>query len=297
MKMTETTKKIIFAIIVIILIVLKFPLIALGLVFFINIYHIYFFYKKSLFFYKTPYYNKALLGMYVKFLGKIDAYNKLKDPISNGIYEFYKFKIKALWSVKAQSPSKGYITETKPLGMGHSRKPFKVSDSTRSILVDSEIPDGKIGKYRIKTRTTDSSTPIEGYPSAEKYETYRHINNFLEAGDLVTIYGRLIQKEDGTHIITNTKSSKMPFIVFLGDKLKFAAFYKFQFVDKILSLIILTSMIIPMSMSYLKIEGPDFFYRFYSFFYVHGDGYITVFNFLVVYLVFGIISPFKILFD
>ncbi len=287
MNISEKTKKAIFLIIVIALMyfssaygyrfgyyMLAYNLL-MGFLVLINIYYLYFFYKKSMFYYKTPYYNKALVGMYVKFKGIVEDYNKLKSPIDGKICEYYKFKLKALWSVKAPSPSKGYITETKPLRMGHSQKMIRVHDANSKVLVDSEIPDGKIGKYKIRKVITDYNNPIDGFPSAAKYKTYRHINNYIEAGDTITIYGRLIKKKNGDYVITNTKHPRMPFVIYLGDMLKFAAFYKYEFIDKFVTIIILAMLyFLPM-------------YKFLP---------NLAFPIIQILSVFGILAPFKKLF-
>jgi len=202
----------------------------------INLYTAFIFLKKSVLFYKTPFYNKALVGVYVKFYGKVLEHNKLKTPIHTRNCESYRFKVTARWDVKAPKPSKGYVTEIKPLGKGNSEEPFLMSGNNKEVFIDSSIIPSNFARFNLKQEVIDQGMPLAGFPSAPKYTTYRYINNYVEAGDTFTVYGRLIEK-DGKFIITNTNKGKMPLIVTKENKLPFGSFYYTNFIDTGISII------------------------------------------------------------
>ncbi len=233
--------KIIFVIISFFLIIYDFYNMAYILIALVNIYYFYFFYKKSIFFYKVPYYNKALKGVYVKFVGKVEKHNKLKTPIYHNECEYYKFKIKALWEVKAPKPQKGYITESKPLGNGYSDKNILISDGSKKVFVTSKIPDGKMAKLEINEEVIDSKSSLKGYKKNKKFQIYRYFHKYLKAGDLITVYGVLL-KENDKFIISNTNNEKLPFMMFLGNKTNFKDFYYLELIEKSITVLIIITL-------------------------------------------------------
>jgi len=218
--------------------------VVLSIIIFIHLFAILKYYRFSKKLDKTPFYNRALVGMYVKFKGKIKSVNNLKVPITDTDCEFFRFKVTGFRSVKIKSPGKGYETIVKPLYREVSEEPFLLTDNNQEVWVASSVNKADAGSaFKINKEITSSVQPKEGYPSEAMYSNYDYEAEYLSADDNITVYGKLIQKDD-KFIITDTFSPKFPFIIFIGDYLSLGSFYRKNFKNRALSVIIATMLLI-----------------------------------------------------
>ena len=194
-------------------------------------------YKLSKRLYQTPFYNRALEGIYVKFIGKVAKLNQLKTPIFNTKCEFYHFVIKGVLQVKRKKPHKSYKFVTKTLNQEISSE-FLLQNNTQEIYVKPDKKNLKNStKYKIRDESKRTTTALKKeFIFDKKYKKYLYRSLFLQEGDIVTVYGRLIKK-DNKFIITDTYNKKLPFIIFRGDYTSFGKFYNKSFFYRLFMII------------------------------------------------------------
>ena len=183
----------------------------------------YIIYKYNKLITNTPFYNKALFGMYVKFVGKIIQPNKIDIPIYKQKGVFYRLKVEGLHKVKRRKPSKGWATISKTLHQESSNKFTVVSNNEEVTIQIYTKQKGLIVDIDKEIKTT--TQPIQGYPSDNKYSSYKYNIDYLKQGDEVVIYGLLDRDNNNNFMITDTNNQKLPMIIMKGNSISVSKFY------------------------------------------------------------------------
>jgi hypothetical protein len=189
-------------------------------------------YKKYKRFSATPYFNEALVGLYVKFMGKVVSSNRFKRPRTQKEAAFYQFHVLGYRKIKRKKPESGYHEVPTNL-YSESSGEFILQDekSKQKVSVALDIPKlEKASMIDIKEEKLESKTLLDGYEYengklSKNYIRFEYTSNYLKQYNSVTVYGRVIKKND-RYIITNSYNKDMPLRIELGDQLsKKALFY------------------------------------------------------------------------
>ena len=211
----------------------------LSLIIVVHLFYIIRYYRFSRKLSKTPYFNEALDGVYVKFYGEVKPENNLKSPGENIECEFYNFKATGLREVKRKAPASGYDTILKPLYREISNKPILLIDQNgKEVYVSTRITkQNSVVALKINKVLNRTSDWILEQKKEPLYNDFEYLTSFIKKDDKFTVYGKLV-KQKNKFIISDTYNSKFPFIMFLGNFLSFGSFYKNNFINRFVSLIL-----------------------------------------------------------
>lgn len=191
----------------------------------------------------TPYFNEALVGCYVKFRGKVISPELHQCPLSRKEVAFYHFYILGYRKHKRKKPQKG-THEVSTALYSQTTGLFELLDTHNRKIAVSLDTSPRVDSNTILTIQSDtlpSTTLLEGYPYQQdkftkSFERYEHTAYTLKQHTLVTVYGRLIHKEN-RYLLTNTYHPTLPFKIEVGDQLSEKIFWNTQIKNKILYLV------------------------------------------------------------
>lgn len=146
----------------------------------------------------TPKANFAMLGLYVKFKGRVNSIERyrLKMPQENRESAVFTiFEIFAQWKVKRKKPQSGFETVNKPFLHTITPTVITLLEENRKVKIRIVEPYKKESIIEIHERKKSLPKPLFPVTEDEKYENYVH-----KKGDIVTVYGRL-SEENGELII------------------------------------------------------------------------------------------------
>jgi len=182
----------------------------------------------------TPYANEALAGCYVKFMGKVVSQDRHKRPHTQQDAAFYQFHVLGYRKIKRKKPQSGFHEFPTNL-YSESSGEFVLQDrNNQRVTVALDIPKlEKSSIINIRKETYKSQTLLDGYHYDQSklnrnYNYYNYTSNYLKQHSVVSVYGRLVKKDNG-YIITNTYRKAMPLRIELGDQLS----KKVLFYDKV----------------------------------------------------------------
>ncbi len=188
----------------------------------------------------TPYFNEALVGCYVQFQGKVISPRHHQCPISRKEVAFYHFYILGFRKYKRKKPQKG-THEVSTTLYSQTTGLFELLDTHNRKIAVSLDTSPRVDSHAIlaiKSDTLPSTTLLEGYPYqqdklTQSFERYEYTAYTLKQHTLVTVYGRLIHKEN-RYILTNTYHPTLPFKIEEGDQVSQKILWNTQIKNKIL---------------------------------------------------------------
>lgn len=192
----------------------------------------------------TPYFNEALVGCYVQFQGKVISPQRYQCPLTHKWVAFYHFCILGYRKHKRKKPQKGFHEVSTTL---HSQTSglFELLDtSNRKIAVALDTPPqfDNNATLAIQNHTNKSTTLIEAYPHkqdklTQSFERYEYTTHSLKQHTLVTVYGRLIQKEN-RYLLTNTYHPALPLKIEEGNQVSQKILWETKIKNKVLYIIV-----------------------------------------------------------
>jgi len=174
-------------------------------------------------FQKIPSLQLPLEGMFVKVEGIVASENNTTTPISKKSCAFYQLQTKGEYQVKEKSPRRGYKTVTKKINTEQSKKRILI-DKEQQIFI--EIKENQSVILSLRNSTKEQKKPISSYHKKYKKATkYIYKEQYIQKGDRVVVYGRLIKKNN-IYIITHTYSQKLPFMLYINNPSKLEKSYR-----------------------------------------------------------------------
>ena len=170
-------------------------------------------------FQNIPNLQLPLEGMFVRLEGEVLSEDKSITPITETTCAFYQLYVKASYQVKRKSPSRGYKNIIKTLYQEHSKERILIHEAPK-IFVEIE----KDAILDINTFTQKQEEALDNYPKHAKATQYHYEEHYLEEGDEIVVFGRLV-KEKQTYILKHTYSKKLPFILSLNNDTKLRKTY------------------------------------------------------------------------
>lgn len=202
--------------------------------------------KKDKIFANTPLFNEALAGYYVKFKGVVVSPNQYDIYFFQTNYAFYRLNVDGHNQVKLKKPSKGYKTVTTSIFSTISHG-FFVNNQNQNIFVEVENPkNNSTSILNIHEKSLKSDSLLKNFDFKvepnRQYKGYIYSGDYLKKGETVTIYGRLIKK-DNRFVLTETYNQTIPLMIHLGDSIKHLPNYSTEVVDRIVSIFGLSALL------------------------------------------------------
>lgn len=173
---------------------------------------------------KTPFFNQALIGLYVKIVGKVISPNRYKTPRVYTNVAFYRFVIFGYRQVKRKKPGIG-MEEISTILHREISDSFEIQNqNNQKVFVEIKgSPTNKSVIFNLKQESLRSETPITNHEfnskkSEKNYTHYDYIADTLKQHDTITVYGRVIKKDD-RFVITTTDNLKLPLRIEAGEQL------------------------------------------------------------------------------